>query len=90
MQRIQFLWRVFPYHSAQQYIDVLIEQGYKGRDCRTNGRPLKKPRGVVKREVVQVITRVQWLIRLGPIVRITSWLLWIDQEMIMVQPIWIR
>ena len=29
MQRIQFPWRVFPYHSAQQYIDVLIEQGYK-------------------------------------------------------------
>ena len=44
-----------PYHSAQQYIDVLIEQGYKGRDCRTNGRP-QRSQGVVKREVVQVIT----------------------------------
>ena len=72
-----------PYHSAQQYIDVLIEQGYKVAIAEQMEDP-KEAKGVVKREVVQVITRrVQWWIRPNQIVRITSWLLWSVQEMIL-------
>lgn len=44
-----------PHHSAQQYIDVLIEQGYKVAIAEQMEDP-KKAVGVVKREVVQVIT----------------------------------
>lgn len=44
-----------PYHSAQQYIDILIEQGYKVAVAEQMEDP-KKAKGVVKREVVQVIT----------------------------------
>ena len=44
-----------PYHSAQQYIDVLIEQGYKVAIAEQMENP-KQAVGVVKREVVQVIT----------------------------------
>ena len=44
-----------PYHSAQQYIDVLIEQGYKVAIAEQMEDP-KEAKGVVKREVVQVIT----------------------------------
>lgn len=44
-----------PYHSAQQYIDVLIELGYKVAIAEQMEDP-KKAVGVVKREVVQVIT----------------------------------
>ena len=44
-----------PYHSAQQYIDVLIEQGYKVAIAEQMEDP-KQAVGVVKREVVQVIT----------------------------------
>ena len=44
-----------PYHSAQQYIDVLIEQGYKVAVAEQMEDP-KEAKGVVKREVVQVIT----------------------------------
>ena len=46
---------MFPYHSAQQYIDVLIEQGYKVAIAEQMEDP-KEAKGVVKREVVQVIT----------------------------------
>ena len=44
-----------PYHSSQQYIDVLVEQGYKVAVAEQMEDP-KEAKGVVKREVVQVIT----------------------------------
>ena len=44
-----------PYHSAQQYIDVLVESGYKVAIAEQMEDP-KEAKGVVKREVVQVIT----------------------------------
>lgn len=44
-----------PYHSAQQYIDVLVEMGYKVAIAEQMEDP-KQAVGVVKREVVQVIT----------------------------------
>ena len=44
-----------PYHSAQGYIDRLIEQGYKVAICEQVEDP-KEAKGMVKREVVQVIT----------------------------------
>ena len=62
-----------PYHSAQQYIDVLIEQGYKVAIAEQMEDP-KQAVGVVKREVVQVITQGQWSIAVSRIVRTTSWL----------------
>ena len=71
-----------PYHSAQQYIDVLIEQGYKVAIAEQMEDP-KEAKGVVKREVVQVITPGTVWIRPSQIVRTTSWLLWIVQEMSM-------
>ncbi len=44
-----------PYHSAQAYIDTLVEMGYKVAIAEQMEDP-KKAVGVVKREVVQVIT----------------------------------
>lgn len=44
-----------PYHSAQQYIDALVERGYKVAIAEQMEDP-KQAVGVVKREVVQVIT----------------------------------
>ena len=44
-----------PFHSVQQYIDVLVEQGYKVAIAEQMEDP-KQAVGVVKREVVQVIT----------------------------------
>ena len=44
-----------PYHSAQQYIDILVESGYKVAIAEQMEDP-KQAVGVVKREVVQVIT----------------------------------
>ncbi|EHI70519.1 DNA mismatch repair protein MutS [Streptococcus ictaluri] len=44
-----------PHHSAQQYIDVLIDLGYKVAIAEQMEDP-KQSVGVVKREVVQVIT----------------------------------
>ncbi|MGT2930092.1 DNA mismatch repair protein MutS [Streptococcus dentasini] len=44
-----------PYHSAQQYIDVLVDLGYKVAIAEQMEDP-KQAVGVVKREVVQVIT----------------------------------
>src|SRR5699024_6501874 len=43
------------YHSAKGYIDRLIEQGYKVAICEQVEDP-KEAKGMVKREVVQVIT----------------------------------
>ncbi|MFC5628160.1 DNA mismatch repair protein MutS [Aliibacillus thermotolerans] len=44
-----------PYHSAEQYIATLIEKGYKIAICEQVEDP-KKAKGVVKREVIQLIT----------------------------------
>ncbi|MFB4162746.1 DNA mismatch repair protein MutS [Alteribacillus sp. JSM 102045] len=44
-----------PYHSAEQYISTLIEKGYKIAICEQVEDP-KTAKGVVKREVVQLIT----------------------------------
>ncbi len=44
-----------PYHAAQGYIDTLIEQGYKVAICEQVEDP-KTTKGMVKREVVQLVT----------------------------------
>lgn len=44
-----------PYHSASQYVEKLIEKGYKVAICEQVEDP-KQAKGVVKREVVQLIT----------------------------------
>ncbi|WAA13518.1 DNA mismatch repair protein MutS [Fervidibacillus halotolerans] len=44
-----------PYHSAQGYIETLIERGYKVAICEQVEDP-KSAKGVVKREVIQLIT----------------------------------
>jgi DNA mismatch repair protein MutS len=44
-----------PYHSAPNYIEQLIEKGYKVAICEQTEDP-KLAKGVVKREVVQLIT----------------------------------
>ncbi|NMD69561.1 DNA mismatch repair protein MutS [Bacillus sp. DNRA2] len=44
-----------PHHSAAQYIDQLIEKGYKVAICDQVEDP-RQAKGVVKREVVQLIT----------------------------------
>lgn len=44
-----------PHHSVQSYIETLISKGYKVAICEQTEDP-KKAKGVVKREVVQLIT----------------------------------
>ncbi|MBK5445994.1 MULTISPECIES: DNA mismatch repair protein MutS [unclassified Peribacillus] len=44
-----------PYHSAANYIDILIEKGFKVAICEQTEDP-KQAKGVVRREVVQLIT----------------------------------
>lgn len=44
-----------PYHAAQGYIDTLVEQGYKVAICEQVEDP-KTTKGMVKREVVQLVT----------------------------------
>src|SRR5690625_1743296 len=44
-----------PHHSAERYIKTLIDKGYKVAICEQVEDP-KEAKGVVKREVVQVIT----------------------------------
>lgn len=44
-----------PHHAAQGYIDTLVEQGYKVAICEQVEDP-KTTKGMVKREVVQLIT----------------------------------
>lgn len=44
-----------PYHAASGYIDTLIEQGYKVAICEQVEDP-KTTKGMVKREVVQLVT----------------------------------
>jgi DNA mismatch repair protein MutS len=44
-----------PHHSAPQYIEQLVERGYKVAICEQTEDP-KQAKGVVRREVVQLIT----------------------------------
>ena len=44
-----------PHHSAQGYIETLISKGYKVAICEQVEDP-KQAKGVVKREVVRLIT----------------------------------
>lgn len=44
-----------PYHAAQGYIDTLVEQGYKVAICEQVEDP-RTTKGMVKREVVQLVT----------------------------------
>ncbi|KAA0547858.1 DNA mismatch repair protein MutS [Bacillus sp. BGMRC 2118] len=44
-----------PYHAARNYIEQLVEKGYKVAICEQTEDP-KQAKGVVKREVVQLIT----------------------------------
>ncbi|MGO2083994.1 DNA mismatch repair protein MutS [Vagococcus sp.] len=44
-----------PHHSAQGYIDTLVEKGYKVAICEQVEDP-KTTKGMIKREVVQLIT----------------------------------
>lgn len=44
-----------PYHSASQYIEQLISRGYKVAICEQT-EDVKQAKGVVRREVVQLIT----------------------------------
>lgn len=44
-----------PYHSAANYIDILIERGYKVAICEQMEDP-KQTKGMVRREVIQLIT----------------------------------
>ena len=45
----------FPYHAASAYITKLIEKGFKVAICEQTEDP-KKAKGIVKREVIRVIT----------------------------------
>lgn len=44
-----------PYHAAEQYIQQLVQKGYKVAICEQTEDP-KQAKGVVKREVVKLIT----------------------------------
>lgn len=44
-----------PYHAADSYIDTLVDQGYKVAICEQMEDP-KTTKGMVKREVIQVVT----------------------------------
>jgi DNA mismatch repair protein MutS len=44
-----------PYHAAAQYIEKLVEKGYKVAICEQMEDP-RQAKGVVKREVIQLIT----------------------------------
>lgn len=44
-----------PHHAAQNYIDILIEQGYKVAICEQMEDP-RTAKGMVKREVIQLVT----------------------------------
>lgn len=44
-----------PHHSAKNYIETLVQKGYKVAICEQTEDP-KQAKGVVKREVVQLIT----------------------------------
>ncbi|MDN6640440.1 MAG: DNA mismatch repair protein MutS [Tetragenococcus sp.] len=44
-----------PYHAATNYIDILVEQGYKVAICEQVEDP-KATKGMVKREVIQLVT----------------------------------
>ena len=45
-----------PYHSVKPYIEKLIEKGYKVAICEQLEDP-KETKGMVKRDVIQVVTK---------------------------------
>ncbi|KRN89048.1 DNA mismatch repair protein MutS [Ligilactobacillus ceti] len=53
-----------PHHAAANYIDILVEKGYKVALCEQVEDP-KQAKGMVKREVVQLITPGTMLNRKG-------------------------
>lgn len=44
-----------PHHAVQNYIDILIDKGYKVAICEQMEDP-KLAKGMVKREVIQLVT----------------------------------
>ncbi len=44
-----------PYHAASSYIQKLVDQGYKVAICEQMEEP-SKAKGIVRREVIRVIT----------------------------------
>ena len=44
-----------PHHAAQNYIDILVDKGYKVAICEQVEDP-KQAKGMVKREVIQLVT----------------------------------
>ncbi|MCZ3393135.1 DNA mismatch repair protein MutS, partial [Enterococcus faecium] len=44
-----------PHHAAQNYIDILVDQGYKVAICEQMEDP-RTAKGMVKREVIQLVT----------------------------------
>ena len=48
-----------PYHAAETYINRLIEKGFKVAICEQVEDP-KKAKGMVKREVIRVVTVRVW------------------------------
>ena len=44
-----------PHHAAKNYIDILVDKGYKVAICEQMEDP-KQAKGMVKREVVQLVT----------------------------------
>ena len=52
-----------PFHAAESYINRLVSRGYKVAICEQMEDP-KLAKGIVKREVIRVVTPVQiptWL-----------------------------
>ncbi len=60
-----------PFHSAESYINRLVERGYKVAICEQVEDP-KSAKGLVKREVIRVVTREPTVLLL----------LWMKQETI--------
>ncbi|MGB9677285.1 MAG: DNA mismatch repair protein MutS, partial [Candidatus Ratteibacteria bacterium] len=54
-----------PYHSADTYISKLIKNGYKVAICEQVEDP-KKAKGIVKREVIRVLTSGTYIDELNP------------------------
>src|SRR5699024_7947761 len=44
-----------PHHAVQNYIDILVDKGYKVAICEQMEDP-KQAKGMVKREVIQLVT----------------------------------
>ena len=44
-----------PHHAVQNYIDILVDKGYKVAICEQMEDP-KQAKGMVKREVIHLVT----------------------------------